>query len=216
MKKKLGVLVGLYVATSVAQAGAVYAGAGLPGLMLGYAQPINDSVTLRGDFATLGSHRRDGNREGVNYTGTFKANRTGLFADWFPMSSGLRLTGGLTLNQTKLRLDGRGDGNGTITIGNQTVAFDNSQDRFRADVEAPRTTPYLGLGWGHRASEAGFGFVFDLGVSLGKPKVTITTSGPNLSQVSQEDIDRESQELRNAAGKVKGIPQLSLGVSYTF
>lgn len=216
MKKKLVTLAALCAAAAGANAGEIYTGVGLPGLMLGYAQPISGNLTLRGDVATLGTHSKDGNREGVNYTGTLEAHRAGLFADWFPTGGGFRLTGGVTLNDIKLRLDGQGDGNGTITIGNRTYPYDNSQDRFRADVEFPRTTPYLGLGWGHQASGPGFGFVFDLGVSIGKPKVTITTSGPNLSQVSQDDIDRESRELRETADKIKAIPQLSVGVSYRF
>lgn len=216
MNKKLAFLLCSCAMVTGANAGEIYTGLGLQGLMLGYAQPINDKLTLRGDFATLGNHSRDGNREGVDYRGTFKTSRTGLFADWFAVGGGLRLTGGVTFNNTRLRLDAQGDGNGTITIGSNSYAYDNSQDRFRADIRFPRTTPYLGLGYGHQASGPGFGFVFDLGVSIGKPKVTITTSGPNLSQVSPDDIERESQELRESVNKIKVYPQISVGVNYRF
>lgn len=206
----------LAVPAAPAIAGEIYTGIGAPGLLLGYAHPLKPGLTLRADVSTIGSFDRNGNREGVNYRGSLRAERAGLFADWFPGGGSFRLVGGLTFNDARMQLDGQGDGSGSITVGSTTYRFDNSQDRFRVDIEMPRTTPYLGIGWGHRGGTAGWGFHADIGLSFGKPKVKIATSGPNLSLVSQADIDRETQELRDAADKVPGLPQLSLGVSYRF
>lgn len=218
MKKSLAALGALCMLSAGAQAGEIYGNIGLPGVMLGYAQPIGPNLTLRGDIATLGRHDKDGREEGIDYTGRLKAQRAGLFADWFPSGSGsgFRLTGGVTFNDVRADLQGRGNG-GTINIGGRDYVT-GPDDRFDVKIEFPRTTPYLGIGWGHPPSTAtGWGFVFDLGASIGKAKVRGSVSGPNLSgRVSQADIDRELEELRDGAGKLRALPQLSVGLSYRF
>ncbi|AKJ26838.1 hypothetical protein [Caldimonas brevitalea] len=203
---------------SVAQAGEVYGGFGLPGVMIGYAHAINSSFTVRADFATLGEHDLDGEEEGIDYEGDLKLHRTGVFADWFPTTSAFRLTGGITFNRIRADLVGRPTGN-AITIGDTTYAA-TAEDRFDVSVKFPTTTPYIGLGWGHQLRNpggAGWVVTFDVGGSIGKAKVRGTVSGPLLSQtVSQEDIDRELEELEDGVGKVRFIPQVSIGVSYRF
>jgi hypothetical protein len=178
-------------ASAAAQAGQVYGGIGLPGVMAGYAQPLG-GFTLRGDIATLQVPDQTVNEEGIDYTTDAKLNRLGLFADWFAIG-GWRLTGGITFNQMNLNLRAQGNG-GVINIGgtNYTTSPD---DRLDVKIEFPRTTPYLGLGYGHQAG---------------------TASGPNLGQASQADIDRELEELRDGVGKVRCFPQLSLGLTYRF
>ena len=55
-----------------ARAGEVYANVGFPGVGLGYAHPIDSSLTLRGDFMTLGSREKSTTEEGINYTGKYQ------------------------------------------------------------------------------------------------------------------------------------------------
>lgn len=204
----------LLLGTAAAHAGEVYGGIGLPGLMLGYAEPLNPSATLRADVASLGSRDADGTEEGITYTGTAKLARTGLFADWFVLQGSFRLTGGVTFNRAFIDLDAQSSG-GTLTIGGTAYPV-TPGDRLNVRIEYPRTTPYLGIGWGHHRAESGLSFAFDLGGSFGKAKVTATPSGPNLSQVSQSDLDAELAELREGVGKVKFLPQISLAIGYRF
>lgn len=204
----------LFAVAAPAAAAEVYAGFGLPGVMLGFAQPVGSGLTVRGDIASLGSRQQDGVEEGINYTGKAKVQRSGLFGDWFPGSGGFRFTLGVTFNQQ--RVDLAAVGNGTpIEIGGTSYPT-STADRLDVRVAFPKTTPYVGIGYGHHRTEPGFGFVFDLGAQIGKAKVTAKTSGPNLSLVSQADLDQELAELRDGAGKVKAFPQLSLGVNYRF
>ena len=196
-------------------AGEIYFGAGLPGVMLGYAHPLNDSVTLRGDWATLGKRHKQTTEEGVRYDAEVGFNRLGLFADWF-FFGGMRLTGGVTFNNLTADLVAKGDGT-PLTIGGRTFTSDPN-DRLNVKISYPKTTPYLGLGYGHQAS-TGWGFTFDLGASYGKATLSETHSGPNLGNpaiVSQADIDRELAELRDGVGKIRFIPQVSLGLNYRF
>ena len=204
------------LATTRAHAGEVYTGIGTHGVMLGYAHALSPDFAVRGDFATLGSRERNERDEGVDYEGKLTYNRAGVFGDWFPFSSGFRFTGGITFNNMKLDLVAKGNGT-PMTIGNRTFVS-ASDDRLNVKVEFPKTTPYLGLGYGHQPS-SGWGFVFDLGASIGKARVTETHSGTNLGNsavVSQADIDAELAELRDGVGKVKAIPMLAIGFNYRF
>jgi hypothetical protein len=203
-------------AAAPVRAGEFYAGAGLPGLMLGFAQPIDESITLRGDWATLGSRSKRYTESGVAYDGKASFNRTGLFGDWF-VSGGFRLTGGVTFNNLKADLVARGDGVTPFDIGGRVFVADPA-DQLNVKVSYPKTTPYLGVGYGHQLGE-GWGFTFDLGASYGKATVSETHSGPNLGNpavVTQADIDREMIDVRDAVAKFKYIPQLSLGFSRRF
>lgn len=213
MKQTL-IAAALLAATS-AFAGDVYVGAGLPGIQLGYAQPVSDSLSLRADFSTLGRLNRTRSEDNLDYDGKIKADRLGLFADWF-FAGNWRAVGGLTFNKARADLRGSGNG-GNITIGNTTYAA-GPNEGFDVVAKFPRTMPYLGIGYGrHAQAEKGWSVAFDLGLAIGKPKVSGTVRGPLLSQVvSQADIDRELADIRDDADKIKGIPQLSLAVNYRF
>ncbi len=201
------------VATS-AHAGEVYTGIGTHGVMLGYAHALSPSLTVRGDFGTLGSRESNEREEGIDYEAKATYNRVGLFGDWFPASGGgFRITGGITFNNMKLDLVAKGNGT-PITIGDNTYATD-STDRLNVKIEFPKTTPYLGIGYGHQLS-TGWGFVFDLDASIGKAKVTESHSGNNFSLVPQSDIDAELAEIRDGVGKIKAIPMIAIGLNYRF
>lgn len=197
-----------------AHAAEVYGGIGFPGVMLGVAHAPNSSVALRADVASLGSRDVDGIEEGISYRGTGKVSRVGLFADWFPFEGIFRLTGGVTFNRARADLEGQAT-NGTIDIGGTSYPV-TADDRLNVKVEFPKTTPYLGIGWGHQWADSGLSFAFDLGASFGRAKVTGTASGPNLGQVNQTDLDRELAELRDGAAKVRFLPQISFALGYRF
>ncbi|HEU4623109.1 MAG TPA: hypothetical protein VFS42_12875 [Burkholderiaceae bacterium] len=206
----------LALAASSAHANEVYAGLGVPGLQLGYSQAVMNQVSVRGELATSGRYTKDTTQEGIDYSGQFKYDRAAVFADWFVAGNGFRVTGGLTFNRLRVELEGRGNG-GSIDIGSTTYTT-TADDRFNVDVKYPTVMPYLGIGWGHHETAGkGFSFVADLGVSFGKPKVTGSVSGPQLSGVvTQADIDRELAEVRNKADDYKVVPQITVGVSYRF
>ncbi len=216
MKKLLTAMALGCACMASAQAGEIYTGLGTHGVMLGYAHALSPDFTVRGDFGTLGSRTANEREEGVDYEVTVGFNRAGVFGDWFPFAGGFRLTGGVTFNNVKLDMLARGNGT-PMTIGNRTFVS-SPDDRLNVKIEYPKTTPYIGIGWGHQLS-TGWGFTFDIGASIGKAKLTETHSGTNLGNpaiVSQADIDAELAELRDGVGKVKALPLISLGVNYRF
>jgi hypothetical protein len=199
--------------STAAQAGEVYTKFGIPGLMLGYSQPIGPLFGLRADYATVGTRKDRRTEDGIDYDSTLKLNRAALLADWFPFAGSFRLTTGLTANQYKLDMLATGAG-GSITIGNNTYTT-TAQDQFRVQVKFPSSTPYLGFGWGH-GNGSGLRFAFDIGAKIGKATVDYSLSGPLAQRVTQADIDLELQQLRDGVGKVRAIPQITLGLGYSF
>lgn len=198
-----------------AQAGELYTKLGVPGVMLGYSQPIGPLVGVRADYATIGTRKERRTEDGITYDGTLKADRAALLADWFPFAGSFRLTTGITSNQYKLDLLATGAG-GSLTIGNNTYAT-TAQDQLRVQVKFPSSTPYVGLGWGHGSgSGSGLRFSFDIGAKIGKATVDYSLTGPLALRVSQADIDAELAELRDGVGKVRAVPQITFGLGYSF
>lgn len=204
-------------APAAALAGEAYVKVGLPGVVIGYAQSVNEQLGLRIDAGTTGNLARDRTESGVPYRATAKYNRVGLFGDYRPFGGRFRLTAGLTVNEATLRLDSRFDGVTPVTI-NETTLTPSATDFFRARVKIPRLTPYFGIGWGHHPQDAGLGFVADLGVSIGKAKVTVdqnlVENYPGL--ISQADVDAETRQLKDEVGKVRILPHVAVGMSYRY
>lgn len=206
----------LSAAIAPAHAGEVYSLLGIPGVGLGYAQPLNSSFTLRGDLMTLGTHRKNQNEEGIDYAGTLKTNRGALFGDWFPFEGTFRVTGGVSFNTYSIDLLASGAGK-VLDIGDNTYTL-SADDRFNVNVNFPKTTPYLGIGWGHQMG-SGFRFSADIGAMIGRAKVKAAVTGPLKESGGaqlQSDIDSELMQLREGVGKVRALPQLSLGIGYSF
>lgn len=197
-----------------AHAGEIYLGLGVPGVGLGYAQPLSPSITVRGDFFTLGKRDVTETESGIRYTGNYRLQRGALLADWFPFEGSFRLTGGAAFNTYKLVLDASGAG-GTLTIGDRTYTT-TAADGLNVQVKFPKTTPYLGIGWGHQTG-SGLRFSADIGAAIGRATVSATVRGQLASQPDiQSNLDKELAELRDGVGKVKAIPQLTLGIGYSF
>jgi len=62
----------------------------------------------------------------------------------------------------------------------------------------------------------GLSLMADLGASIGRATVTTRAQGPLLGQVSDEDLHQETRELREGVGRVRAIPQATIGMAYRF
>lgn len=197
-----------------AQAAEVYVPLGLPGIGVGIAQPVGDVFALRADFVTLGQREKDKFEDGINYHGKYKLNRGAVLVDLFPLAGSFRFTVGATFNTYKIDLDASGAG-GTLDIGDH-VYTTTAADGLNVKIDFPRSTPYVGIGWGHGLA-SGWRFSADIGAAIGKAKLSATPRGALASQPTiQADIDKELAELRDGVGKVRAIPQLSIAVGYSF
>ena len=214
MKKQIALLAALAAMSGATCAQDSYIGLGLPGLYtLGYAYSTSPSLGFRAEYAGGLSVNKDGYQDGVNVTGTLKANRFGAFADWFPMGGGFRLVGGLTVNDIKADFNGIGSGNATIN--GKLVPM--TGETFNVQVKFPNTTPYLGIGYGHQNSDVkGFGFYADLGVMVGTFTADTTTSLVGKSGITQADVDAQTQKIRDSLGNLTVLPSASIGLLYRY
>jgi len=121
------------------------------------------------------------------------------------------------------------DGAFTIHIGfiKQSATF-TSKDTFTGLLKFPTVAPYLGIGWGyHDTQKPGLDFVFDLGVSFGKPSTNLIISdnlqakirlARVLGDASSVDalLNGAQQKLTDTANAFKVFPQVYAGISYRF
>lgn len=198
----------------LAAANEVYVPVGIPGIGIGYSYPLNEQFAVRADFMTLGQRNKTVEESGNTYQGHVKLERVALLADVFPFSGTFRVTAGLVASNYKLALDANGAG-GSLEIGDRRYTT-TAADGVNVQIKFPRTVPYLGLGWGHQKA-SGWRFSADLGAAIGKATVTAAARG-NLALESdiQANLDKELVQLRDGVGKVKLIPQISLGFGYSF
>ena len=192
MKKQLALLATMAAISSAGQAQDIYAGIGLPGLYtLGIAQLVSANFGLRAEYSAGLSVSKDGNQDGVNVPWSFKANRGGAFADWYPTSGGFRLVGGLTFNDIKAEFNATGSGSSTINGKPVNMAGET----YNVLVKFPDTTAYVGLGYGHRHSNTSL-------VSSGK--------------ATQADVDAQNQKIGDSVGGLSALPSASIGLLYRY
>jgi hypothetical protein len=196
-----------------ARAGEIYGQVGLPGVGLGFAQPINSNFGLRADWVTLGKRSKTQTEEGISYAGKLDSRRLALLADMFPMGGSFRFTAGITSNKYQLALDASGTGR-TITVGNNSYTL-TADDGYNVLIKFPSSTPYLGLGWGH-GQDSGVRFSADIGAMIGKAKLTSTGRGVFANGQGQADVDAELAKLSDGVGKIRFVPQLSVSIGYSF
>lgn len=124
--------------------------------------------------------------------------RASLYADWFPFTGRhFRIVGGLTLNDT---WNGPlGSGLGPQTSGSSYLL-------------RPRTTTYLGVGYGSiGSSDKGLGFYADMGISLGAAGET----GTMLNGSTSPALDGWRTQNNGLLG-FRYLPSVALGLIYRY
>ena len=200
-----------------------YVATGFPYALVGVAQALNGSVTLRADFGTVAHHNFNGNTSDQDYRGSIDYSRAALLADWFALGNGFRLTGGATFNQAKATLRATAH-DGQIVLGDTVFQVTGSQYYVESEVKMPDVMPYLGIGWGHHApaNGAGFTFNFDIGASIGAAKATpLTPSAQLASEITltpggTDALATENRRFQDDVASVKALPQVTIGVGYRF
>lgn len=203
-------------AASQAHADGIYSSIGLPGISGGYLHTVNEKLGLRAEAGMTGTVDKTDTSSGIRFDAAMKYNRIGLFGDFHPFSGGFRLTGGVTINRATVELRSRFSGTSTLTVNGKTVT-PSSSDYFNAELKYPTLMPYVGIGWGHQAKPSGgFGFTADVGVSIGRPKLTVNTNLVGQGGITQDDVDAKTDELYDDIGDIKLLPSASVGVNYSF
>jgi len=203
----------LAAAGTTAQAGDFYVKAGLPAGIFGYAQPVGNNFGLRVDLASVGEvqEQRPSNR--IQYDARLKLDRAALSADWFALAGEFRSSGGVNTKQYRLDMQASGAG-GSLTIGS-TRHSTTAADELQVNARLPSTTPSVGYGWGHQAS-TGLRLSADVGEMVGRSLFSSSVNDPLAQRVTQADLDAELAAFRNSVDRVRAVPQVSLGLGYSF
>jgi len=198
-----------------------YVATGFPYALVGVAQPINGMFAVRADFGGIAHRAYSGTTSDNDFKGNIDYNRFALLGDWFVAGGGFRLTAGATVNTAKATMKASSH-DGTITIGGTQYNAPSSTYYVTSELSFPKTTPYVGLGWGHHDNAPGLSFSFDVGASIGTAKATPLAASPALAselalnQQGAADLAQENRDFQDEVHKFKAVPQLTFGLGYRF
>lgn len=166
------------------------------------------------------SYSYDGNTSDVEYDFKLKLATADALLDYHPFDGAFRLSGGAVYNGNKIEAKAKPNGNGTYTINGNTYSS-ATVGSLDGKIDFRKVAPYLGIGWGNAAKEAGWGFAMDLGVTFqGSPKTELASSGCSASAAScaqlASDVQAENAKLADEVKDFKAYPVIRLGVSYRF
>ncbi len=198
----------------------IYAVAGFPGVGLGAGFGINDRLGLRAQYTTLGNPTRDVNESGIDYKGKLRSDMLGLYLDGF-VAGGFRVTGGVSINDLRVRGTGAPSSGTTVTINGVTIGY-GAGDTITLDATTPNVAPYLGIGYGHSPSAKGWSFSIDAGIHFTKFSAKLDASQSVRDKLTaagrdaQADINAEQAKMQKEFDKLPFWPMLLIGIGYRF
>jgi hypothetical protein len=199
-----------------AQAFAVGANIGTPGVGVQVSAQANEMIVVRGAIDGL-SFGRNETYSDVRYEGDAKLLTGGLFADLHPGGGAFLVSGGAYFGKRKLELVGRPTG--SVEIGD--VTYTPAQiGQLNGEAKLSKVQPFLGVGYDNTfTGDRTWGFRALLGVAFSKkPDVELTASGGTLSTNAAflAELAEEEAEVREDAKDFRYFPVLQLGVTRRF
>lgn len=202
----------IVLAALPAGAAELYGGVGTTGLEVGVAQPLSNDFSARLDVNWL-RVTRNFTTSNVDYDARFKASNFGMYVDGFVVG-GLRVTAGALVGPRKVHGVARSSG-GTIMLNGVTYPV-SASDTLDFDADFPTVTPYLGIGFGHRAGGAGLRLYADAGVAWGRPEVRLSPSASLAAKLNPADLAAERAAAQDKGNSLRAYPVVKLGVAYAF
>lgn len=191
--------------------GEAYLGLGTTGYTVGYTYPLSETSGIRAEYNGMDySHNVSSASE--TYNAKIKLSNLGAYYDYH-IAGGFRATVGLVETNSKFT------GTATASSGTYTIngtSYSAAGETLGFEAKMPSTMPYFGLGYGHVASNSGWGFYGDIGFLYGKPKSQLNASSGLVAAAGQTNIDAENQKLQDQLNKFEFYPVLQVGASYTF
>ena len=209
-------MLALGVVALPAQAQEVYVQGGTQGGGIGGAWGITKYVGVHADLNGYNlSHSF--NAGGNKFDGQLQVRHLGVFADVFPFPSyGFRVSAGTLINRDRLNATAVPTNGNYYLNGTAIPAVLANGQQLKVNARFPTFMPYVGLGWGHQPLHKGFGFVADIGVAYGRPRVSFDEPAILSTYVTRPVIQQEETEVRNKIEHYKWYPIVQIGVSYRF
>ena len=169
--------------------------------------------------ANFGSFSKAGKENsGVAYDVKLKLKAVEALVDLSPSARGsFHFTVGLLTNPVKITGTGVPGQSGTFDINNHT--YTSAQvGTLSAEGKFPSASPYFGIGFGTPARKGGrIKFLFDLGASIGKAKLTLDATGASSNTQLRADLAAQQQKTQDDLDKyAKVYPVLSFGLAFHF
>lgn len=191
--------------------------AGTPGIGLEVNKLVLSHLGVRvgGNWFRHSTSRKESD---IRYDATLKLRGFSALLDFYPGARGsFHLTGGLFTNPVKVTAVGKPSAAGEFTINGNT--YTTSQvGRLDGEANYSDVGPYFGLGFGTPAhTRQGLAFLFDLGVVIGKAKVTLNAAGAASGSQLESDLRAEARQTQNDINDyAKVYPVVSFGLAYRF
>ncbi|HXI19897.1 MAG TPA: hypothetical protein VNH46_02355 [Gemmatimonadales bacterium] len=154
----------------------------------------------------------------ITYDASLKLHAVTALLDIFPSRRGaFHLTGGIISNPAKVSATGKPTAAGDFKINGNTYSS-AAVGTLRGTAEFASVLPYLGLGWGTAARSGGpLAFLFDLGVAIGKPTITLTSTGAATNAALASDLKAQEDKTQHDVNKyAKVYPVIAFGLAYRF
>jgi len=192
---------------------------GTTGLGLHVATEVAPKLNARVGV-NVANYSYDGSTSDIKYDFKLKLATADALLDYHPFDGAFRVSAGAVYNANKIKAKAKPNGNGTYTI-NDTVYDAATVGNLEGKIDFRKVAPYLGIGWGNAAKEAGWGFGMDLGVTFqGSPKIDFASTGcsADATRCAQlnRDVQAEKGKLADEVKDFKFYPVIRIGVSYRF
>lgn len=140
----------------------------------------------------------DFDTDDFEYDGDLKLRSLHVLADWHPVATRFRVTGGLLYNRNKFQ-----------------VTSEDNDGELEAEVDFDRIAPYVGIGWGNATSGLSpVSWSVDLGiVAQGSPNVSLSERDTGLSRAELQD---EEDEIEDDLSGFDTYPVVSVGLIVRF
>ena len=181
---------------------------------LGVGLSLGDGWGLRSDYSPgfLGGPGSQGSNQGLSERWSGRS-RSSVYADWFPFtSSGFRVVGGLTLNDTstsplRASVSGAAAGDATVATGSSTSLGLGMRGRNAM------TSTYLGVGFSQLGqADRGLGLYADMGVTFGSLAADTDAATGGMPTLSSEGWRVQN----NGWFGFTYLPSVSLGLIYRY
>jgi len=185
--------------------------------------PLSDSFSVRASVSGLSYSHDDVYEEDdteLAYDATIDLLTAGLLLDYYPMqSSQFRITAGAYYNGNGF--DGIVEPTGAkYTINNVDYEADVVKT-ITAEATFDDVAPYIGIGWGNKGTEAGWGFSIDVGAMYhGEAELNVDSEKgkDTFNQYAdfEDALKDETKKAQDDLNDFPWYPVIMVGVTYTF
>lgn len=173
------------------------------------------AARLGGSFFSVSTTK---SQSDISYDASLKLHTFSALLDLSPSRRGsFHVTGGLVTNPLTISATGQPSSGGTFKI-NGTTYTSSQVGTLTLEGKFRGAAPYLGFGFGTPANTgAGLKPLFDLGAVLGKPSITLTSTGAASNPQLASDLQAQEAKTQHDVRKyLKVYPVMSLGLGYRF